>query len=58
MDNDIFATLEETYGLELLLEQNDIEPWEVIKILYERGLLDIDDYIFTNLNEDELNEND
>lgn len=54
MNNDIYINLEETYGLAAILEQNDIEPWEVIRVLYERGLLDIDDYIFTSINEEDL----
>jgi len=49
MDNEIFINLEEVYGLDLILEQNDIEPWQVVQILHERGLLDVDDYLFTEL---------
>ena len=49
MDNDTFVNLEELYGLDTLMIQNDIEPWEVIKLLYERGLLDVDDYLYTEV---------
>jgi hypothetical protein len=48
-DNDKFVLLAEEYGLDLILEQNDLEPWKVIRILYNAGHLDIDDYFFTDL---------
>ena len=52
-NNDIFVQLAEDFGLDRLLEQNDIEPWQVVKVLYDHGLLDIDDYLFTELELDE-----
>jgi hypothetical protein len=48
-DNDKFVLLAEEYGLDLILEQNDLEPWKVIRILYNAGHLDVDDYFFTDL---------
>ncbi len=35
--------LVEDYGFELLLEMNDIEPYQVIELLVREGLLDLDD---------------
>ncbi len=55
IDDKIFEQMEETYGLDLILQQNDIESWQVIKLLYDQGLLDFSDYFFTekeNLDED------
>jgi hypothetical protein len=47
--NDMFAQLAEDFGLETILEQNDIEEWQIIELLYQRGLLDLDDYTYTEL---------
>ena len=49
----IYTQLEEDYGLERLLEQNDIEPWQVVEMLHQRGLLDLDDYWFSVVDTDE-----
>ena len=35
----------ESYGIDLLLELNDINPVYVLKWLVEEGLIDLDDYI-------------
>jgi hypothetical protein len=52
--DDIFTQLAEDYGLELILQQNDLEPRDVLEILWDKGLLDLEDYIFTELSvEDE-----
>lgn len=48
-NNDIFIQLEEDYGLDVILQQNDIEPWQVVELLYLRGLLDLEDYMFKDL---------
>ena len=48
-ENDIFIQLQEDYGLSRILEQNDLEEWQVLKILFTAGLLDFDDYIFTEM---------
>ena len=48
-NDNIFVQLEEDYGLERILEQNDLEPWRVIRILFGTGHIDIDDYLFTEL---------
>lgn len=54
MTNDVFAQLAEDYGLDVILEQNDIEPWQVLQLLWNRGLLDIEDYWYREINiEDE-----
>lgn len=51
MDNwrEIIEQLVEDYGLERLMEQNDLEELDVVIALYRVGLLDLDDYIFTEL---------
>lgn len=46
IDIDKFRVLAEHYGLDLVMEQNDLEPEDVIKLLYENGLIDIEDYWF------------
>jgi len=51
--DNIYTQLEEDYGLERLLEQNDIEPWQVVEMLHQRGLLDLDDYWFSVVDTDE-----
>lgn len=57
MDN-IFEQLAEDFGLERILEQNDIEPYQVIELLYKDGLLDLDDYIFTEIGDEAAAEED
>lgn len=39
----------EVYGLERLLEQNDIEELTVLELLVSRGLIDVEDYIYTDV---------
>jgi hypothetical protein len=51
--NDMFVQLADDYGLETILEQNDIEEWQIIELLYQRGLLDLDDYTYTELELDD-----
>lgn len=46
IDIDKFRVLAEHYGLDLVMEQNDLEPEDVIKLLYDNGLIDIEDYWF------------
>lgn len=36
--------LAENYGLQLLLDQNDISAYVVVKFLVEEGYIDLDDY--------------
>lgn len=47
MDNKI-DLITEMYGLEFLMEQNDISEFDVVKMLVERNLIDIEDYFFTD----------
>jgi len=49
----MFAQLADDYGLETILEQNDVEAWQVLELLYQRGLLDVDDYIYTEVDVDD-----
>lgn len=49
LGDDIYRQLEEEFTLERLLEQNDIEPWQVVQMLHQAGLLDLEDYWFTEL---------
>ena len=46
---DKFKLLAEEYGLDLIMQQNDLEPAEVLEFLYLNGLIDIDDYFFEEL---------
>jgi len=47
--DNIFLQLAEDFGIARILEQNDIEEWIVADMLYRSGHLDLDDYIFTEL---------
>ena len=49
VNRDIFVQLAEDFTLDVILEQNDIEQWQVLEMLYQRGLLDLDDYIYSSL---------
>lgn len=42
-DSKIHA-LVENYGLSLLLEQNEIEEYFIVKYLVEEGMLDLNEY--------------
>lgn len=46
---DFFEQLIKDFGLPRLLEQNDLEEWQVLKILFMSGLLDFEDYVFTEM---------
>lgn len=39
------------FGLELLLEQNDIEEEKVVLVLIELGLIDLDEYFYKDTEE-------
>ena len=49
VNNDTYEQLVEDFGLKKILEQNDIEEWEAIRFLFMSGFLDINEYIFTEL---------
>lgn len=46
---DIVEHLIKDYGLEQLLLQNDIEEETVLELLIEKGLIDLDDYLFQDM---------
>lgn len=46
--------LADNYPLEDILEQNDIEVAYVLGYLIEEGLVDLDDYFYEDVEEDEL----
>jgi hypothetical protein len=46
---DLLEHLLEDYGLETLLEQNDIEQRTVLEILIDKGLIDLEDYTFDDV---------
>ena len=48
-NNDTYQQLVEDFGLDVILEQNDIEPWQVVQLLHMRGLLDLEDYFYDEL---------
>jgi len=52
IDIDKFKVLAEHYGLDLVMEQNDLEPEDVIKLLYDNGLIDIEDYFYDEVEEE------
>ena len=49
VNNDIYTQLVEDFGLDVILEQNDIEPWQVVKLLHTQGYLDLEDYFYDEL---------
>lgn len=50
---DILEHLIEDYGLLTLLEQNDIEERTVLEMLIHKGLIDIEDYTFEDIEIDD-----
>lgn len=40
------AALTENYGLEMLLEQNDIAESYVVRLLIDKQLINMDDYFY------------
>lgn len=47
-------TILNSYGLETLLEQNDIEDYTAVVLLVRRGLLDLADYFEDGVGDKEL----
>tara|TARA_R110000868_G_scaffold101092_1_gene278335 strand:+ start:6366 stop:6551 length:186 start_codon:yes stop_codon:yes gene_type:complete len=47
--NSKLEALVENYGLELLLEQNDITPEFIIRFLIDEKLIDLNDYFNTDV---------
>jgi len=45
-----------SYGLDMLLEQNDIEEYAVVALLVRRGLLCLEDYFYVDIPEGDLDE--
>lgn len=43
---DKFQLLADTYSLEMIMEQNDLEPRDVLELLYKHGYIDIEDYFY------------
>ena len=41
--------LTENYGLELLLEQNDIAEGYVVRLLLDKGLINMDNYFYLDV---------
>jgi len=46
---DKFELLIEDYGLDLILEQNDMDGVAVLQLMWMSGCLDLDDYFYTEL---------
>lgn len=38
----------EYYGLQHILEQNDVEDYKVLSLLIDEGLVDIEDYFYND----------
>nr|AIW56774.1 hypothetical protein [uncultured virus] len=51
MFEDMIDALVNNYGLELLMEQNDLTEEDVIKHLVNAGLLDTEDYFYSDAEE-------
>lgn len=41
--------LAQDFGLETILEQNDLTDSQMIRILYELGRIDLDDYFYKDM---------
>lgn len=41
---DKFQLLVDSFGLEQILQQNDLEERDVVEFLYQAGKIDLDDY--------------
>lgn len=54
VDNETYMQMEEDFGLLEILLQNDLEEWEVIRVLHLNGLIDLEDYFFSELDETEI----
>jgi len=50
---DKYTILAEEYGLDLILEQNDLTCEEVLRCLHLNGLIDIDDYFYADIEEED-----
>lgn len=46
---DLLDHLIEDYGLETVLEQNDIEQRTVLELLIDKGMIDLDLYLYTDM---------
>lgn len=46
---DLLEHLIEDYGLETILEQNDIEPRTVLELLIDKGMIDLELYVYTDM---------
>ena len=53
VDNDTYRQLVEDLSFKKILEQNDIEEWEALRFLFEGGFLDINEYVFSELELDD-----
>ncbi len=53
IDIEKFRVLADHYGLDVVMEQNDLEPSDVIRVLCEAGLIDIDDYFYDEVYDEE-----
>jgi len=52
------SNLLDTFGLETILEQNDITDFEVLYLLYVDGLIDLGDYFYTDIEVEEEDDSD
>lgn len=52
VDDDIIDTVAVDYGLDVILEQNDIKPGYVLRWLVAEGLVDMDDYVGEGIADD------
>ena len=41
----------DSYGLENIMIQNDIEELRILELLEEAGLIDVEDYFYTDMEE-------
>ncbi len=44
--SDQFEILAEDFELQTIVEQNDIDPVEVLKLMYLHKMFDLDDYFY------------
>lgn len=46
---EVFQNLLDTYGLDTILEQNDIDEVDLLMLLYTVGWFDYEDYFFDDI---------
>ena len=52
------TVLDQDYGLDLIMEQNELTSFDIICYLIENGDIDLDDYFYTDIPKEMIDEED